>query len=86
LAGLFARDETKRIYIAHTGRVGGGRAGIGQSAFRKFFQDADWDEIATPRGKREALVFGPIDATDFVSQVADFVHRVADFKKYAKGR
>jgi hypothetical protein len=81
VAGLFARDEANRIYVAHTGKVGGGRLGIGQKSFREFFRDADWDEIGTSRGKREALVLGPIDATDFADQVAAFVHKVAEFKE-----
>jgi len=32
-AGVFVKDEDSRIYLAHTGKIGGGRKGIGKSAF-----------------------------------------------------
>ena len=83
VAGLFARDEENRIYIAHTGRVGGGRTGIGQNAFREFLGPHRWHEIETPSGLRTAVLLGPIDSRDFTNQLADFVHNVADFKAQA---
>jgi 5-methylcytosine-specific restriction enzyme A len=81
VAGLFARDEDSRIYIAHTGKVGGGRKGIGPNAFRKFLGDRAWHEIETQGGRRTAVALGPIDAPDFPNQLAEFVHKVADFKE-----
>src|SRR5436309_1681201 len=32
-AGLFVKDERRNIFLAHSGKVGGGRAGIGKTAF-----------------------------------------------------
>src|SRR5258706_8626207 len=32
-AGLFVRDESGEVFLAHSGKVGGGRAGIGKGAF-----------------------------------------------------
>jgi hypothetical protein len=81
VAGLFVRDMAGRIYIGHTGRVGGGRAGIGQNAFRKYLGDDRWDEIQIRRGTKAAVVLGPIDAPDFADQIAKFIHDVADFKE-----
>jgi hypothetical protein len=81
VAGLFARDGENRIYVGHTGKVGGGRAGIGQNAFRRFIGDDPWHEIMTQGGKRVAVVFGPMDAPNFLNQLAGFVHSVSDFKK-----
>jgi hypothetical protein len=83
VAGLFVRDERNRVYIAHTGKVGGGREGIGQSGLRRFLADGDWREIQTQRGRQTALAFGPIDAPEFVGQLADFVGKIADFKERA---
>lgn len=81
VAGLFARDTAGRIYIGHTGKVGGGRIGIGQNAFRKYLGDDRWDEIQTQRGTRTAVILGPIDVPDFADQVAKFIHEVIDFKE-----
>jgi hypothetical protein len=80
LAGLFARDDKRELYIAHTGRVGGGRAGIGQKAFRNFIAGEQWQEIATPGGNRIALVFGPVNSASFFDQLASFVGSVSRFK------
>jgi hypothetical protein len=82
VAGLFARDSQNRIYVGHTGKVGGGRSGIGQNAFRGFLGDDRWHEI----GRKTARILGPIDSSDFANQVAEFVHTVADFKKGAANR
>jgi hypothetical protein len=86
VGGLFVRDEDGSIYIAHTGRVGGGRIGIGQNAFREFAPGHWWREIDTQSGTRIAALLGPIDSRDFANQVADFVHKVADFKERAVDR
>jgi hypothetical protein len=81
-AGVFFRDESGRLYVGHTGRVGGGRPGISRQAFRKFAQDLPWQEIATPRGRlREVVVFGPFsDSALLLDKLAGYVHRVAQFK------
>jgi hypothetical protein len=86
VAGLFARDADNHIYIAHTGKIGGGRTGIGPKAFREFLRDHRWHEIETQGERRMAVVLGPIDARDFPNQLGDFVHKVADFKERAVRR
>jgi 5-methylcytosine-specific restriction enzyme A len=83
VAGLFALDGEGRVYVAHTGKVGGGRKGIGAKAFRNFVGDDPWHEIDTSSGKLMAIVLGPVDAPDFAKQLADFVHNVAIFKESA---
>ena len=80
VAGLFACDEANRFYIAHTGKVGGGRPGIGANTFRDFFKNEPWSEIACLSGTRVALVFGPVDASHFPAQLADFVRKVATLR------
>jgi hypothetical protein len=83
LAGMFIRDNENRIYLAHTGRVGGGRSGIGLNEFRRYLGDPPWQEILTQGGRQLAVILGPIDAPDFPSQLSNFVHNVARFKKRA---
>jgi hypothetical protein len=81
-AGVFLRDELGRLYVGHGGRVGGGRPGIGQRAFREFAQDLTWQEIATPQGRlRDFVVFGPFqDPALLLDGLARYVHTVARFK------
>jgi hypothetical protein len=81
-AGVFLRDELGRLYVGHGGRVGGGRPGIGQRAFREFARHLAWQEIATPKGRfRDVVVFGPFqDPALLLDGLARYVHTVARFK------
>lgn len=76
IAGVFLRDEAGRFYVGHTGKVGGGRPGIGQQAFREFAQDLAWQEIAT----RKFVIFGPLQDRGLLDGLARYVHTVARFK------
>jgi hypothetical protein len=80
-AGLFLHDESGRRYVGHSGKVGGGRPGIGQRAFREFSRDLGWQEIVTPSGFREILVFGPLQIQELPLVLVRFVRMVADFKE-----
>ena len=84
VGGTFARDQEDRVYIAHSGKVGGGRKGIGQAALIQARETDDWQEISTSRGLRKGLVFGPLDSLSFPNQIADFVRKVAAFKEGAR--
>jgi hypothetical protein len=81
-AGVFLRDELGRLYVGHDGRVGGGRPGIGQRAFREFAQALPWQEIETPRGRRrKVVVFGPFqEPARLLEGLAGYVHTVSRFK------
>ena len=82
-AAVFLHDDQGRCYIGHSGRVGGGRPGIGLSAFKEFASHLDWQEIETPTGTRNMVVIGPFQNGRLPSLLAEFVHTVADFKKAA---
>jgi hypothetical protein len=79
-AGVFLRDEAGRFYVGHTGKVGGGRPGIGRRRFREFGCHLPWQEITTPRGLREVVVFGPFEERELTRTLAPYVRKVADFK------
>ena len=36
-AGVFLTDESEQIYLGHSGKIGGGRKGIGKRAFLAFY-------------------------------------------------
>jgi hypothetical protein len=87
VGGLFARDDEKRLYLGPTGRVGGGRPGIGQEAFRAFMRGQWWKPVRIGGDVREAITLGPIGGTGFPGQLAEFVHEVTRFKEQVmKGR
>jgi hypothetical protein len=83
-AGLFINDNNDVVYLAHSGRIGGGRAGTGKAAFLTSRNQNDVVPVQFPDGKEtEYIVIGEIDADDFLDDVARFVHTVADFKDIA---
>lgn len=81
---MFIRDDRGRVYLGHTGKVGGGRPGIGQQAFRQYYRDQEWREIISPDGtERHAVALGPIGEPNLPIMLAEYVHAVARFKEHA---
>jgi hypothetical protein len=83
-AGLFVRDADGRIYLTHSGRVGGGRKGIGKQRFRAFLSDGDVRWVRWPDGaESDVIVVGQVGEEDLPTRVARFVHAVEQFKQSA---
>ena len=79
-AGLIAADGAGTRYLCHTGRIGGGKKGVGQSEFVNWF-DEERVPVTEPDG-RSTLAF-PVAAVEharLVEQIAEYVHAVAEFK------
>ncbi len=91
ISGLFAKDDRGRVYVTHSGRLGGGREGIGKASFLDHIERAgsnvQWADIQWPRGKpsRYILIGNPA-AVDFRKRIADFVHLSADYKSIVGGK
>lgn len=80
-AGVFLRDGKGRYHVGHSGRVGGGRPGVGLEAFRTFADSLPWQNIRTPNGVREIATFGPLENGRLFEMLGLYVHTVAEFKK-----
>jgi hypothetical protein len=74
-AGLFVRDARDRLYLGHTGRIGGGREGVGKLEFLPEVKD-----LLVSIDEREGLLIGRIEAKNFTRELADFVRAVRKFK------
>ena len=82
IAGLFIIDSAGAIHLAHSGRIGGGRPGIGKAAFMSSRNQNDVVPVRFPDGREsDYIVIGRIDDQDFLDELAGFVHAVADFKR-----
>ncbi len=83
-AGFFAEDPlTGGIYLMHSGKIGGGRKGIGKSAFLAWSK-SKLVEVATGDGEsRSGLIIGNIDDADLAGRIWRFVQLVAAFKEAA---
>jgi hypothetical protein len=85
--GAFLRDSRGHVYVAHSGKVGGGRSGIGKSAFVTAYRGKNWQTVIWPDKKEtEMIVIGRVDGPHLQNQVAHFIREIERFKKNAVGR
>ncbi len=85
-AGLFVRDESGEFFLAHSGKVGGGRPGIGKSTFLEHRGNDDVVSVFFPDSKeRDYIILGRIADPNLRHRLADFVHSVAKFKAATAG-
>lgn len=84
LGGAFLCDPQGRIYLAHSGKVGGGRSGIGKSAFVAAYRGKNWQRVVWSDGKEtEMIVIGRVDGAHLQDQLAHFVREIDRFKQRA---
>ena len=74
-AGLIVRDNDGKIFLLHSGKIGGGRPGIGKTRFEENFR-GKWINID---GKDYALV-AEISSKRFVKQLCHFIEEVDRIK------
>jgi len=79
VAGAFARDSDDELYLVHRGKLGGGRKGIGKTAFMATYHGAVFT-IADGGLTSNAIVLGRLGQPDFQASVASFVSQVDRFK------
>jgi hypothetical protein len=81
-AGLFVRDSHGHTYLAHSGKIGGGRPGIGKTNFLKSRDNSDIAPVIFPdKIEHDYIVIGRIDDSAFLTDLARFVSGVAEFKE-----
>jgi len=86
-AGAFLRDESGRIYLGHSGKIGGGRKGIGKAAFLEHRGSKNIVDVAWPnRGIGAMILIGEIGNAALLRRLGDFVCEVETFKSTAVGR
>lgn len=80
-AGLFAQDVVGTVYYCHTGKIGGGRPGIGKTRFLASYAGDNREEVLWPDQKKgEVIVIGPIDSKWLVHHIHRFACEVERFK------
>lgn len=79
IAGVFIEDEKGTIYLAHRGKIGGGREGIGKNAFLGWYTEAL--DLVNDAGKyNEMIVIGALDDKKLIENLATFTNSVSAFK------
>jgi HNH endonuclease len=85
VSGLFARNTRGEVVLLHTGKIGGGRKGVGKSAFEASYE-GEWTEVATEgREVSRAIEIGRIHEKMFMEKLLTFVQEVNRFKMSVTG-
>jgi len=85
VAGAFVKDTDGEIYIAHSGKIGGGRKGMGKSAFIHNFSGTNlWHETSGSRGKKNLVITSNLNDKDLVNNIGFFVNEVFQIKNMIK--
>jgi hypothetical protein len=81
VSGQFLRDEQGYVYLAHSGKIGGARKGIGKSTFRAMYRGDNIVQAEWPGGQvSEFVILGRLDSPRLLAHIAYVVHEVARIK------
>lgn len=86
VAAAIAEEPNGTLTLVHSGKVAGGRKGIGKDAFLNYYDgglvNVDWAD-----GRRSACIpVTKLSASDMKRAIARFVRCIADFKTHITGR
>jgi hypothetical protein len=84
VSGYFAKDiENGYTYLLHSGRLGGGKPGIGKSSFLAWSKQS-LTSVQKDDGKTQwGILLGRIDEPSLLKRVEIYVRLVAEFKELA---
>jgi hypothetical protein len=82
VAGAFVEGPGRRIFLAHSGKVGGGREGRGKKAFTEFYPGPTWADVRWPDERvTRMILIGELADPHLPHQIATFVHEVDRFNE-----
>ena len=86
VAGFFAADENGTVYLMHSGGIGGGKKGVGKTAFLASSRPSLVGVVDHAGEVRLGLIVAPLIRRKLGAGVARFVKRVADFRKVVENK
>ena len=82
VAGYFAKClETGKIFLVHTGKIGGGKKGIGKSSFLEHCSLNETDIFDGRGSTHKDILIGQIDSVELSGRILRFVRKVKEFKE-----
>ena len=79
MAGAFAWGPGGLIHLCHTGRIGGGRRGVGKGALVENYW-GEWTQMQYERRIVDVVDLGPIDSSHLASHLAWYTREVVRIK------
>ena len=85
-AGAFVKDDAGKIFVAHTGGIGGGKKGVGPALFKEYSKFKR--EYAKGRGGKmqELVLITSLDDKDLISNLGKFVKEIRNIKLQQKSK
>lgn len=85
IAGFFARDtETDTTYLLHSGKIGGGRKGVGRNAFLAWFNEELHIAADKDGDERSGVIVMPVEGEMAVQSLTRFIDNVSLFKQQVR--
>jgi hypothetical protein len=86
VSGFFARDTaTKKLYLMHSGRIGGGKKGVGKGAYLSWSRNRLAGAFDPEADKeRYGIVIGALNPGTLVGRIRRFTKQVALFKELVR--
>jgi len=86
VAGFFARDtESGLVYLMHTGRVGGGRKGVGKDAFLSWAGLPIEQAVDLAGNERLGVIVMPVTGRAAALPALNYIRKIAEFKLAVRG-
>lgn len=81
VAGFFAENsQTGDVYLMHSGKIGGGKKGVGKTAFLAW-SHAKLTTVLDENGNpRDGIIIAKLDQADFSHRIWNFTQIVSKFK------
>ena len=82
--GALAKDESGEVYVVHSGRIGGGRKGVGRGLFVEHFAGSrQWAGVERNGKRKDVVVVSALDDDSLVQNLAHFAGEVRRIKGLA---
>lgn len=84
--GLFAIDEDNNYYLLHSGRLGGGKKGVGKERFTKFYFDhyGELEDVICNERVLKYFVVTNFNDKNFYQNILDYINIAQQFKDSLK--
>lgn len=87
VGGYFVRDTREnQIYLAHSGKIGGGKTGVGKEAFFAWSNPELIEAVDIKGRTRNGVLVLPLDRAAATRSAINYIETVAHFKQAVKNR
>ena len=81
IAGFFLQEpRSGEMFLAHSGRVGGGTAGVGKTSFLAWTEQRLIEAEDSEGGIREGIIVMPLSGSDAIPSLIHYVDAIVGFK------